>query len=189
MKARIHYGPTAKVLHWSIVLLLVVQYLIGWFMPDISRDMPPGVAMTWHISIGTTILAIMAFRFAWRLMYPVAPESSLPAYQRLTALAVHRLLYILVLLTTLSGWLFASARGWRINWLYLVRLPMLTSENRELLKAIDGWHQIFEWTLLILIGVHVLAAFVHLFYYRDGVIRRMLPNEWSNRWVRAKALP
>lgn len=186
MDARLHYGPTAKTLHWSIVVLLVVQYLIGWLMPDIESGMLPGVGMTWHVSIGTTILAITAFRFAWRLMHPVAPESSLPAYQRLTSEAVHWLLYVVVLLATLSGWLFASARGWRIYWFYLFRLPMLTSRNPDLLKAIDGWHQVFEWSLLIVVGVHIFAAFVHLFYYRDGVMRRMLPSDRTNGWGRSK---
>jgi cytochrome b561 len=28
---------------------------------------------------------------------------------------------------------------------------------------------------LILIGVHVAAALIHLLYYRDGVMQRMLP--------------
>jgi len=183
MSPRLQYGPTAQVLHWSVVVLLLLQYLIGWFMPDIHGGMTPGIPMTLHISIGMTVLAIMAFRFAWRLMHPVAPESSLPDYQRLTSEAVHWLLYILVLFTTLSGWVFASARGWRIDWFYLFRLPMLTSQNRSLLKAIDGWHQVFEWSLLILIGVHIAAAFLHLYYYRDGVMRRMFSKNESDRRV------
>ena len=117
----------------------------------------------------------------------MAPESSLPTYQRITSEAVHLLLYVLVLLTTLSGWLFASARGWRINWFFGVPMPMLTAENSALRDAIDGWHQIFEWALLVLIAVHVSAAFVHLFYYHDGVIQRMLPSWFAVR--RAKGKP
>jgi cytochrome b561 len=178
MKTGLEYGTTAKIFHWLIVALLVAQYLIGWFMPDIHGHMKPGAAMTWHISIGTTILGLMLLRLAWRLTHPVAPEISLPAYQRITSKAVHWLLYVLVLLTTLSGWLFASAHGWQIAWFFWLTLPMLTDANPTLLEAIDGWHQIFEWTLLILILVHVSAAFAHRFYYRDGVMHRMLP-----RWL------
>ncbi|MBV8784704.1 MAG: cytochrome b [Gammaproteobacteria bacterium] len=178
MKA-LHYGTTAKTLHWLIVVLLTLQYCIGWFMPDIHGGMKPGAAMTWHVSIGLTILALMLARFVWRLAHPVAPESSLPGYQRISSEAVHWLLYAMVLLTTLSGWLFASARGWHIEWFFWFPQPMLTGSNRSLLNAIDGWHQIFEWSLLALIAVHVAAAFVHLFYYHDGVMRRMLP-----RWLR-----
>ena len=51
MTDRLQYGTTAKVFHWLIVALLLVQYPIGWLMPDIHRDMKPGAAMTFHISL------------------------------------------------------------------------------------------------------------------------------------------
>ena len=54
-------------------------------------------------------------------------------------------------------------------------MPMLAGKNPALVNVLDGWHQNFEWALLILVGLHVASAFVHLFYYRDGVMRRMLP--------------
>jgi len=171
----LHYDATAKVFHWTIVALLLVQYPIGWFMPDIRRGMSPGLAMTWHISIGTVILTLMVVRLLWRFAHPVAAESSLQPWQRLGSEAVHWLLYSLVIATTVSGWLFASARGWKISWFFVVPLPMLTGEDAPLLKAIDGWHQNFEWALLILIGLHLAAALTHLFYYRDRVVQRMLP--------------
>jgi cytochrome b561 len=176
MRTRLRYDTTAKIFHWLVVALLIAQYSIGWFMPDIHGRMKPGAAMIWHISIGTTILAITLLRLAWRLTHAVAPESSLPAYQRVTSQAVHWLLYVFVLLTTFSGWLFASAHGWQIAWFFWLPLPMPVGANPALLKAIDGWHQVFEWTLLVIIAVHVSAAFVHLFYYRDRVMRRMLPR-------------
>ena len=84
MTKRLHYGTTAKVLHWTIVALLVIQYSIGWLMPDVHGG-PPGVPMTWHISIGTVILALIVARFLWRLTHPVTPESSLPPWQRITS--------------------------------------------------------------------------------------------------------
>ena len=104
MTKRLHYGTTAKALHWAIVALLAIQYAIGWLMPDVHAG-PPGVAMIWHISIGTLILVLIVLRLLWRLTHPVAPESSLSPWQRITSEAVHRLLYLLVLLTTVSGWL------------------------------------------------------------------------------------
>jgi len=176
MNRRLHYGATAKVLHWLVAALIAVQYTIGWFMPDIHRGMTPGLAMTWHISIGTVILTLIVIRFTWRLTHPVAPESALPPWQRLTSEAVHWLLYVLVLATTLSGWFFASARGWAISWFFMAPLPMLTAQDSAISKVIGGWHQNLEWALLIAIGIHVATAFLHLVYYRDGVMRRMLPQ-------------
>ena len=77
MPARLQYGPTAKLFHWLIVALLIVQYLIGWLMPDLHRGMKPGVPMTLHISFGLLILVLIVLRLVWRLTHPVAPESSL----------------------------------------------------------------------------------------------------------------
>jgi cytochrome b561 len=175
MTDRLQYGTTAKVLHWLVVALLLVQYLIGWLMPDIHRGMKPGDAMTYHISVGIVILLLILARLAWRLTHPVAPESSLPPWQRMSSEALHWLLYLLVLATTISGWLFASFRGWSISFFFLTPLPMLASENPIAIRTINHWHQKFEWALLILIGLHVAAALVHLFIYRNRVMQRMLP--------------
>ena len=176
MTARLQYGTTAKVFHWVIVALLVVQYLFGWLMPDIHRGDKPGVGMTFHLSIGLTILVLIVLRLAWRLTHPVAPESSLPPWQRLSSEAVHWLLYIVVLATTLTGWLFASFRGWGVTFFYLVPMPMLATENAAAGKIIDGLHQAAEWTLLVLIGLHIATALAHLFIYRDRIMQRMLPG-------------
>lgn len=176
MTTRLQYGPTAKLFHWFIVVLLAVQYPIGWLMPDIHRGMKPGAPMTFHISVGMTILILTALRFAWRLAHPVAPESTLPPWQRLSSEAVHWLLYALVLATTVTGWLFASFRGWSISFFYLAPMPMLASDNAAAGKAIDGLHQAAEWALLVVVGIHVVAAIVHIFFYRDRVMQRMLPG-------------
>jgi len=153
-----------------------VQYLIGWLMPDIHRGMKPGAGMTFHISFGITILVLIVLRFAWRLTHPVAPENSLAPWQRLSSEAVHWILYVLVLATTLSGWLFASYRGWGVSLFYLFPLPMLAPENAAAGKAIDGLHQAAEWALLVFIVLHVAAALAHVFICRDRIMQRMLPE-------------
>jgi cytochrome b561 len=176
MTARLQYGTTAKVFHWLIVGLLLVQYSIGWLMPDIHGGMKPGAAMILHISVGMTILVLIVLRLAWRLAHPVAPESSLPPWQRLSSEAAHWLLYALVLAATITGWLFASFRGWSISFFYLAPMPMLASENSAAVKTVDGLHQAMEWTLLVVIGIHVAVALAHVFIYRDRIMQRMLPE-------------
>jgi cytochrome b561 len=176
MTARPHYGTTAKTFHWLIVALLAVQYPIGWLMPDIHRGQQPGAPMTFHVSFGITILILIVLRFAWRLTHPVAPESSLPPWQRLSSGLVHWLLYALVLGTAVTGWLFASFRGWSLSYFYLVPLPMLAADNAAAGKAIDGLHQAMELALIVTIGIHVAAAVAHRWIYRDRVMQRMLPG-------------
>jgi cytochrome b561 len=176
MTSRSQYGTTARVLHWLIVALLLLQYLIGWLMPNIHRGMKPGAAMIFHVSGGILILVLIVLRLAWRLTHPVVPENSLAPWQRLSAKAMHWLLYALVLATTISGWLFASFRGWAISLFYVAPLPMLASNDAAAAKAINGWHQAMEWALLAMIGIHVASALAHAFIYGTRVMQRMLPG-------------
>ncbi len=171
-----HYGATAKLFHWLILALLAIQVLLGWLMPDIHRNMEPGAAMSLHISIGVTILILIVLWFLWRLAHPVAPEAALPTWQRHSAELVHGLLYIVVLLTTLSGWFFELARGWTIRLFGVVPLPRLVEQGSGLGRAVGGLHETLVWVLLGLVGLHVAAAFVHLLVYRDRVMQRMLPG-------------
>jgi len=174
---QLHYGTTAKVFHWAIAALIAVQLPLGWLMPDIHRGMTPGTAMTLHISIGMTILLLIVLRFLWRLTHPVAPETNLPGWQRVSSELVHWLLYVVVLLTTLSGWFAASVHGWTIYLYGLVPLPRLVEQGSPLGRSIGDLHATLTWILLGLVGFHIATALVHLFIYRDRVMYRMLPGE------------
>lgn len=174
MSGRNAYGTTAKALHWMIVVLLILQYVIGWIMPDIQRGMQPGTPMNLHISIGFLVLVLIVARFFWRIAHPVEPASSLPPWQRVSSEGVHWLLYVLVIATTLTGWVFASMRGWTITLFWTVPLPGLVEDGSTLGRSIGRLHETLTWVLLVIIGMHVLAAFVHLFIYRDRVVERML---------------
>jgi len=176
MAKQLHYGPTAKVFHWLIVALLIVQFPLGWFMPHIHHGMKPGDAMTVHISFVITILALIVLRFFWRITHPVAPASSLPAWQQLISEAVHWLLYALVFATTMTGWIFVSERGWSISLFFATPQPTLPIEDSLLARSIGNWHGTMEWILFLVIGAHVAAAMAHTFIFRDRIMQRMLPK-------------
>lgn len=167
------YGLLAKLLHWLIAAILVGQFALGWLMPSVRRGMEPGLAMRTHISVGLVVLALLAVRLAWRLTHPVR-EAALPSWQRHASLAVHWLLYLVLVVTTLSGWFYASARGWALDFFGLFALPALVPQGSPIGRAIGGIHEVVVWVLLALIAVHVLAALLHAFVYRDDVMQRML---------------
>jgi cytochrome b561 len=97
-------------------------------------------------------------------------------WQRVSSEPAHWLLYALVLAATLTGWLFASFRGWSVSYFNFVSLPMLATKNAVAIKQIDGRYQIAEWALLVLICIHVAAALAHIFSCRDRIMQRMLPS-------------
>jgi cytochrome b561 len=168
------YGNVAKVLHWLIAAILVGQFALGWLMPHVRRGMPPGQAMQVHISIGLLVLALIVVRLLWRLTHPVPPEPELPRWQRTASVAVHWLLYLLVFVTTFTGWFFVSARGWPLAFFGLFPLPALVGEGSAAGHWIGEIHQNVVWVLLALAAVHVAAALAHALVYRDRVMRRML---------------
>ena len=168
------YGVTAKILHWLIAAILLGQFPLGWLMPAVRRGMEPGASMHAHISIGIVVLALIVVRLLWRLTHRVPPAQELPRWQQVASTAVHWLLYLLVLVTTLSGWFYASARGWSLTFFGLSPLPNLVPQGSPIGRAIGGIHEGVVWVLLAVIGIHVLAALIHAFVYRDQVMRRML---------------
>jgi cytochrome b561 len=186
MTAKYSYGPTAKLFHWATAGLLSLQVLVGWLMPEIKRGMSPGFAMSLHLSIGTTILALVVARYGWRLVRPVPLTPSGARWQRGAAEAVHLVLYGLVLATTSTGWAYASMRGWPVTLLGAVPLPALVTQGSELGRAIGHLHEPLVWALLTTIAAHVGAALLHGFVYRDGVLERMLP---AARRVSINSLP
>lgn len=53
MTNRQYYGTTAKVFHWAIVSLLVIQYSVGWLMPDVHvRSAPSSLRLLWPAFCG-----------------------------------------------------------------------------------------------------------------------------------------
>ena len=168
------YGAVAKVLHWLVAALLMGQFAIGWLMPPVRRGMEPGTPMHVHISIGIVALVLIAVRLVWRLTHPVPPEPELPRWQRSASATVHWLLYLLVLATTLSGWFYASARGWSLAFFGLFPLPGLVAQGNPAGRALGGLHEDLVWVLLAVVAIHVAAALVHAFVYRDRVMQRML---------------
>jgi cytochrome b561 len=176
MQTSTRYGATAKFLHWLIAAILLAQLALGWLMPEIRRGMTPGAAMNVHMSTGMIVLALIVVRLGWRIAHPVAPDAALPGWQRASSEAVHWLLYALVGATTVTGWFYASMRGWTVTVFTLFPLPALVPEGSQLGRALGRLHESTTALLAIVIGVHVTAALAHLFVYRDGVMRRMLPG-------------
>jgi len=171
------YGAAAKSLHWLTALLLAVQFLIGWTMPNVGRGMQPESLMNLHLSIGMVILAAALARVAWRLFHGVpAPEASLPAWQERMAQALHAMLYALIFAMVVTGWSYASMRGWTLTVFGILSLPALVAQGSAIGRAVGELHTLLGWLLLGAIGLHVTAALAHLLFWRDRVMQRMLPR-------------
>ena len=91
--SQIGYGPTAKALHWLIVMLLVVQFTLAITMPHVGRDSQPAGLVGLHVSFGVLTLAVAVIRIIWRLGHkvPLLADNT-PKWQRRLASITHAVL-------------------------------------------------------------------------------------------------
>ncbi len=172
------YTGTAKLLHWVIVALLIVQFVLAWTMPEIRRDTKPETVINLHLSFGVLILAIAVVRLGWRLTHAEPePEDGLPPWQVQSARIMHRLLYLLLFVVPILGWINASWRGFPVLLFGLVELPKLMATRAAGFRWTGDVHSLLaEYAMLVLVGLHVVAGLYHWLVRRDRVMQRMLPG-------------
>jgi len=172
------YGGVAKFLHWLIVVLLIAQFAVAWTMPDINPRTPPNALVDLHFSIGVTILFVALLRLLWRWRYPVPLISdNVPVWQDWAARATHALLYLLLFVLPILGWIDAGFRELAINFYAMVTIPPIVGASRALAGRTGDIHTLVSYVLLGVVGLHVLAALYHHFWLRDRVFLRMLPGK------------
>src|SRR2546423_3935440 len=107
---RARYSSGAIVLHWLTALLLVAGFTLGFSMVGLPFGRQKLQWYAWHKWIGITVWLLTCCRLAWRWSHPV-PMVPMPVWQRRTAVVTHALLYALLVVIPISGWLYSSATG------------------------------------------------------------------------------
>ncbi len=168
------YTRTAVALHWVVFGLLIIAFAIGWLMTDMANSPFKLQVYSWHKWTGVTVLALFFVRGLWRLTHPAPASLPMPAWQHGVANVLHGLLYAMLLMQPLSGWLFSNAVGRPIVYLNLIPLPNLVAKNPALGAVFREFHETGATVLAIAIGLHALAALKHHFVDHDDTLRRML---------------
>ena len=99
----------------------------------------------------------------------------MPQWAVVASEIVHYLLYILILIIPLSGWLMSSAKGFQTVWFGLLPLPDLLGKDKFMGDLLQGVHQFLNIALAVVFAAHVGAALKHHFLERDDILSRMLP--------------
>ena len=170
------YGGAAIALHWLTAVLIVANLILGLSMvplPIIPRKLQ---WYAWHKWIGITVFLLTCMRLGWRWVQPAPPPVAMPEWQRRAAEATQMLMYALLLLIPVSGWLYSSATGVQVVYLGLVPLPNLVPTDKVLAGLLKGAHVALNFTLFTLVFVHTAAALKHHFVDRDPALMRMLPR-------------
>jgi cytochrome b561 len=177
------WGPVTRALHWTMAALILFQLGYGLYMIRVGDLLQRFVLTQTHKSWGTVVFLLALARVLWRLANPArpAPPPGMPRWQRRAAGASHGLLYVLMLLMPVSGWLMASASPTQdllqmqnlVFGRYALPDPFVPG-SEPLEAALARVHLAGAISLALLLALHVVAALKHQFVDRDAVLRRML---------------
>jgi cytochrome b561 len=176
------YGIIAQALHWCVAALILIQFPLGLYAADLPVSMARLQWLSYHKSLGLTILALVLVRLVWcRMDVPPPLPGTMARWERRAALAMHSLLYVIPVLAMLAGWLYASAAGLSVNWFGLILIPDLIAKNTGIAPLFKELHHGLAGLLALLLAGHMAAAARHAFILRDNVAQRMLPAGWRRR--------
>jgi cytochrome b561 len=168
------YTRTAIALHWLIAILVIVQFSWGWWMQEIPKQpVGPRVdAFNLHKSVGMTILALMVVRILWRIGHRPPPLPPTSAWQACTARLTHAVLYTVLVIHPLSGYLGSEFSGYPVKY-FGMTLPSWAGKNEALKDFLSGMHLATSWVIATAVALHVAGALKHAFVDRDGLLARM----------------
>ncbi|MCK6374409.1 MAG: cytochrome b [Zoogloea sp.] len=169
------YSGPAIAAHWIIALLILAAWPLGAYMHELPLSPTKLKLYSYHKWIGITVLLLFVPRILWRITHRPPAALPMPAWQHKIAEGVHHLLYLLMVLVPLSGWLMSSAKGFQVVYFGVLPLPDLVAKSEELGDLLKEVHEVLNFGLLALVGLHVAGALKHHIIDRDATLRRMLP--------------
>ncbi len=169
------YGLVSKVLHSLVAVVVLGLFGLGFWMVELDYyDSWYRTAPDLHKSIGVLIAFVIIARLIWNFSHTkVEPLATHKPIEIKLAKLAHYLLYLLLLILVISGYLISTADGRGIEIFSLFELPALGSlfENQEdLAGAVHKW---IAYGLVSLVVIHVLGALKHHVIDKDSTLKRM----------------
>ena len=170
------FSFTTRLLHWAIDAFLLIQIPLAWYMTDLPLGPDKFEKYALHKSFGMVLFSLAVARLIWAILgkRPSLPPAT-KRYEKILAKATQGLLYLLVIVMPISGWVMSSAANVPVTVFGFIALPNLVEPNEQLMESMHNVHEVQSIVLLTLVTVHLLAGLKHHFMDRDNVLYSMLP--------------
>lgn len=171
------YAAPARILHWMVAILVVIQFYFGWASEQETDNDASFALIRVHFQLGMTIVALMLLRLLWRIARPAPAAEPGPRWQRRAATTTHFLLYALLFVLPLTGyviWVWMEAPR-SVFGLFDVPALFTPPVDDETGRAIAWYiHHYSAYTFAALVVIHIAAALWHEFWLSDRLIRRRM---------------
>lgn len=169
---------TTILLHWLVGITIITLISVGMYMEQNEAwSLYP-----LHKSFGVIVFVIILYRIYRRIKRGwLQPVRNFTSWELMLSKVVHWLLIIGTLLFPVSGMLMSIAGGHGVS---VFGIDILASNHDvegntiALNKTLAGLgheiHEILGVVMIVLIVIHILAAFKHHYFDNDKTLLRML---------------
>jgi cytochrome b561 len=184
MKPSTRYDALSQAFHWITAIAVVIAFILG---PEgFGRLMHDGIDpatrsdIVWHESLGILVLVLTVTRLLWVAARPAAPKFEMAGWMHLASKLTHLALWTLLLALPATALLALGGEGHPLTLLGGVRVDQMPLIAGSRLAELADWgdvHGFLGDAILVLAGLHAVAAIYHHVRLKDGVLKSMLPGK------------
>jgi cytochrome b561 len=175
LPAHQRYDRITIAFHWLTALLALTLFGTAFAWNYLPRGWHLRSLEGVHVSLGIALAVVLVGRLLWRAfagrrLKPVGNAITAPLSR-----LVHWLLYGLLVVQVGLGFGLRWLQGEDFSFFGLFSVPNILTPDRALAHQLEDLHNLAGWALVAVAAGHALAALVHRYVLKDGVLRRMLP--------------
>ncbi|MBI5131625.1 MAG: cytochrome b [Rhodopseudomonas palustris] len=174
------YPVALRVLHWLRALLILGLIAVGFTMTSLDDETAAKFTQLYplHKSFGLLVFLVVLVQLGIRATSRLPGPADLPAHERVLSHVVHVAIYALLLIVPLMGYAMSSSFTQSDGVTFFgLHVPELLPKNDAAFRVFQFLHKVLAYTLLALVGLHVLGALKHRFFDSNpkaDVLPRML---------------
>ena len=167
------YGRVSILLHW----LTAMWVLSLWFLGNSSQSLVASNSASlsaWHVSIGTSGIALIALRIWWRW------RSGHPRIEGQTNLMhgigkfAHYAMLAAIVMLVISGPLIPWSNTVPLVLFETIVVPSPFAARLDIAEQIRELHFLASTTIIIISMLHIAGALKHMMFNHDETFIRML---------------
>ena len=166
------YGAISRIFHWLSATVLIIQIPLGMYLVDMDFSEKRLTVESLHVTLGLGIFYLTLIRLIYKTFNPTpALQNSIFIGQKIIAKLNHIFLYVAILTITISGALKKLYNGEELDMFFF---NFEIKDNFELAEIFYEIHIISNYTLIILITLHIFAVIVHKVLFKENLLKRIL---------------
>jgi cytochrome b561 len=174
MPQSLTYDKQTVVLHWLTAVLVLGLWAVGQTIDWFPKGAPRVNVRSLHIVFGLILAIVVIRRILWRKTGGTQLPAADVGVKGRASVAVHYVLYLLLLGVIAIGITAVWFRGDTIFGLFTV--PAFDPADRVLRRNVVELHGLMANVLFFTAAFHAAAAVLHHAVLKDGMLRRMWPG-------------